>query len=114
MTSVPPETASTSAATTQPQTLHSRNPATGAILGRVEATAPERVEEVVAAARQVQPLWALLRVEDRARYMRRAAQAVIDEFDELATAARPRAGPPARGGREHGAAGGARRADLGR
>ncbi len=39
----------------------------------------------MAAARQVQPLWALLRVEDRARYMRRAAQAVIDEFDELAT-----------------------------
>ncbi len=85
MTSVPPETASTPAATAQPQTLHARNPATGAVLGSVQTTAPERVEEVVAAARQVQPLWALLRVEDRARYMRRAAQAVIDEFDELAT-----------------------------
>ncbi len=85
MTSVPPEIASTPAETAQPQTLHSRNPATGAVLGSVQTTAPERVEEVVAAARQVQPLWALLRVEDRARYMRRAAQAVIDEFDELAT-----------------------------
>ncbi len=83
MSSVPPETASTSAATAQPQTLHSRNPATGEQLGSVQATAPERVEEVVAAARKVQPLWALLRVEDRARYMRSAAQAIIDEFDEL-------------------------------
>ena len=38
---------------------------------------------MVEAARKVQPLWALLRVQDRARYMRRVAQAVIDEFDEL-------------------------------
>jgi acyl-CoA reductase-like NAD-dependent aldehyde dehydrogenase len=76
--------APTSAETAQPQTLRSRNPATGAVLGSVEATAPEAVEQVVAAARKVQPLWALLRVEDRARYMRRAAQAVIDEFEELA------------------------------
>ncbi len=38
---------------------------------------------MVGAVRRVQPLWALLRVEDRARYMRRVAQAIIDEFDEL-------------------------------
>jgi acyl-CoA reductase-like NAD-dependent aldehyde dehydrogenase len=62
----------------------SRNPATGAILGSVPATAPGDVERVVGEARKVQPLWALLRVEDRARYMRRVAQAIIDEFDELA------------------------------
>src|SRR5213592_1736579 len=31
----------------------------------------------------VQPLWAQLRVADRARYLRRAAQAVVDELDEL-------------------------------
>jgi acyl-CoA reductase-like NAD-dependent aldehyde dehydrogenase len=66
------------------QTLRARNPATGAILGEVTATKPEEVERVVQAARKVQPLWALLRVEDRARYMRRVAQAIIDEFDELA------------------------------
>src|SRR3954471_10664908 len=34
---------------------------------------------------QVQPLWAQLRVHDRARYVRRAGQAVIDELDELLT-----------------------------
>jgi acyl-CoA reductase-like NAD-dependent aldehyde dehydrogenase len=63
--------------------LEARNPATGEPLGSVEATPPERIDEVVEAVRKVQPLWALLRVKDRARYMRRMAQAVIDEFDEL-------------------------------
>ncbi|MGD1055804.1 MAG: aldehyde dehydrogenase family protein [Solirubrobacteraceae bacterium] len=60
-----------------------RDPATGAVLGAVTATAPERVEGVVEAVAKVQPLWALLRVKDRARYMNRMAQAVIDDFDEL-------------------------------
>jgi succinate-semialdehyde dehydrogenase/glutarate-semialdehyde dehydrogenase len=49
----------------------------------VEATAPEAVAAVVGEAARVQPLWALLRVADRARYMRQVAQAIIDEFDEL-------------------------------
>ncbi len=67
-----------------PQTIESRNPATGAVLGSVQTTPPERIDELAAAVAQVQPLWALLRVEDRARYMRRMAQAIIDEFDALA------------------------------
>jgi acyl-CoA reductase-like NAD-dependent aldehyde dehydrogenase len=66
------------------QRLTSRNPATGAELGSVPLTAPAEVGEVVSAVAKVQPLWALLRVSDRARYMRRMAQAVIDDFDELA------------------------------
>ena len=62
----------------------------------MQATPPARIDEVVRAVAQVQPLWALLRVEDRARYMRRMAQAIIDEFDELVEAigreqGRPRA-----------------------
>src|ERR1700722_5030526 len=53
------------------------------------------VSEVVAQVAKVQPLWALLRLEDRARYMRRMAQAIVDELDELretiaAEQARPR------------------------
>jgi acyl-CoA reductase-like NAD-dependent aldehyde dehydrogenase len=63
--------------------LLSHDPATGRLLGSVNATPPELIDEVVSAVAQVQPLWALLRVEDRARYMRRMAQAIIDEFDEL-------------------------------
>ena len=39
--------------------------------------------DVVAQVAKVQPLWALLRLEDRARYMRRMAQAIVDELDEL-------------------------------
>jgi len=62
----------------------------------VQSTPPGRIDEIVRAVAQVQPLWALLRVEDRARYMRRMAQAIIDEFDALAQAigreqGRPRA-----------------------
>jgi succinate-semialdehyde dehydrogenase/glutarate-semialdehyde dehydrogenase len=41
------------------------------------------VSEVVAQVAKVQPLWALLRLEDRARYMRRMAQAIVDELDDL-------------------------------
>jgi len=64
-------------------TLLAHDPATGATLGEVQATAPERIEEVVAGVARVQPLWALLRVVDRARYMRRMAQAIVDEFETL-------------------------------
>jgi acyl-CoA reductase-like NAD-dependent aldehyde dehydrogenase len=84
MTSISPKTPATATGEATPsETLRSRNPATGAILGSVQPTPPEDVEAVAAAARRVQPLWALLRVEDRARYMRRVAQAIIDEFAEL-------------------------------
>jgi len=76
--------------------LAAYDPATGEQLGSVPATAPERVEEVVEAVAKVQPLWALLRLRDRARYMRRMAQAVIDDFDELqALLAREQGRPPA-------------------
>ena len=61
----------------------SLEPATGRTLGSVPVTAPEDVARAVAGARAVQPLWAQLRLEDRARYMVYAAQALIDELDEL-------------------------------
>ena len=78
------------------ETIESRNPATGELLGSVQSTPPGRIDEVVRAVSRVQPLWALLRVVDRARYMRRMAQAIIDELDELIEAigreqGRPRA-----------------------
>jgi succinate-semialdehyde dehydrogenase/glutarate-semialdehyde dehydrogenase len=74
--------ASESASAAQEQ-LTARDPVTGAALGSVTSTPPERIDEVVAAVAKVQPLWALLRVQDRARYMGRMAQAVIDDFDDL-------------------------------
>jgi len=69
--------------TSAAERLYARDPATGAILDSVASTPPERIERVVNDVAKVQPLWALLRVKDRARYMQRMTQAVIDDFDEL-------------------------------
>src|SRR5207302_1195880 len=75
--------------------LDVRDPVHGALLGSVPATPPEQIAEEVRAVAKVQPLWALLRVADRARYMRRMAQAVIDDFDELARSISAEQGRPA-------------------
>jgi acyl-CoA reductase-like NAD-dependent aldehyde dehydrogenase len=64
-------------------TLSSVAPATGEALGTVAIASQHDVLAAVAEARAVQGLWAQLRLSDRARYMARAAQAVIDEADEL-------------------------------
>jgi acyl-CoA reductase-like NAD-dependent aldehyde dehydrogenase len=58
-------------------------PATGEPLGSVPVTAPGDVADAVAESAEVQPLWAQLRLADRARYLRRAAQALIDERADL-------------------------------
>jgi acyl-CoA reductase-like NAD-dependent aldehyde dehydrogenase len=76
--------------------LESFSPATGERLGAVAVARPREVAAAVDEAASVQPLWATLRLADRARYMARTAQAVIDEFDELtdlivAEQGRPRA-----------------------
>src|SRR5437763_3523283 len=77
-------TVSPTAQPAQPEKLRARDPATGELIGELVPTEPEQIGAVVQASAKVQPLWALLRVRDRARYMHRMAQAVIDEFDELA------------------------------
>jgi acyl-CoA reductase-like NAD-dependent aldehyde dehydrogenase len=66
-----------------PAPLESLSPATGERLGTFERASADAVAAAVRGAAAVQPLWAQLRLSDRARYMTRAAQAVIDEFDEL-------------------------------
>ena len=73
-----------SAPGTSAERIESVSPVDGAALGAVPVTAPGDVAAVVAGAAEVQPLWAQLRLRDRARYLTRAAQAVIDEWDELA------------------------------
>ena len=64
-------------------TQDSIEPATGRTLGSLPVTDPADVASVVTGAAAVQPLWAQLRAVDRARYLRRAAQAVIDDMPEL-------------------------------
>ena len=63
--------------------IQSVSPIDGTRLGSIAATAPADVPAAVAEAAEVQQLWAQLRYADRARYLARAAQAVIDEWDEL-------------------------------
>jgi len=63
--------------------IESISPIDGTRLGTLRATDPADVPAAVAEAAEVQHLWAQLRLTDRARYFTRAAQAVIDEWDEL-------------------------------
>jgi acyl-CoA reductase-like NAD-dependent aldehyde dehydrogenase len=72
-------------ASTERAQIESFNPATGERLGSVAATDPAEVPRIVAEVAEVQPFWAQLRLEDRGRYMRRAAQVIIDHLDDLAT-----------------------------
>lgn len=66
-------------------TLESRSPTTGELLGTVPRADESAVQAAVGDAARTQPFWAALPLADRARYMRRAAQVVIDGMDELAT-----------------------------
>src|ERR671937_2334532 len=73
------------AATAARAELESFSPATGERIGAVPTVAPEGVQAIVDDVASVQPFWAQLPLSDRARYMRRAAQAIIDDLDALAT-----------------------------
>ncbi|MBV9474341.1 MAG: aldehyde dehydrogenase family protein [Solirubrobacterales bacterium] len=70
-------------AATATATLESFNPATGERLGAVEITPPEGVQSVVDAVARVQPVWAQLPLSERARYMERAGQVLLDQSDEI-------------------------------
>jgi acyl-CoA reductase-like NAD-dependent aldehyde dehydrogenase len=64
--------------------LESLNPATGELIGSVETLTPAKVQGVVDDVAEVQPFWAALTLEDRARYMRRASDVLLEDLDEIA------------------------------
>ncbi len=64
--------------------LESFNPATGELVGSVETITPGQVQKVVDDVARVQPAWAELTLASRAEYMRRAADALLDEIDDMA------------------------------
>jgi acyl-CoA reductase-like NAD-dependent aldehyde dehydrogenase len=64
--------------------LESFNPTTGELVGMVETLTPAKVQAVVDDVGEVQPFWAQLSLDDRSRYMRRAADVLLEEMDELA------------------------------
>jgi len=63
--------------------LESFSPADGELIGSVPITPADEVQAVVDAVAQVQPFWAQLTLTDRARYLQRAAQVLIDECDSV-------------------------------
>src|SRR5829696_2517428 len=65
-------------------TLESFNPATRKLVGTVETIPLEEVQAVVDDVAEVQPFWAQLSLADRARYMRRAADALVADMEEVA------------------------------
>ena len=65
--------------------LETFSPIDGRRLGALPTITPDQVQSVVDDVAEVQPFWAALTLEDRARYMRRAAQVIIDSLDELSS-----------------------------
>jgi succinate-semialdehyde dehydrogenase/glutarate-semialdehyde dehydrogenase len=65
-------------------TLESFNPATGELVGSVATITPDEVQAVVDDVARIQPAWAALSLKDRGAYLRRAADALLDEIDEIA------------------------------
>src|SRR5688500_18885735 len=76
-------TGTAAAAQTNGHVLQSFNPGTGEAIGSVPTVSPEQVQAVVDDVATVQPFWAQLPLEERGRYMRRAAQVIIDRLDDL-------------------------------
>ena len=76
-------TSAPAGAQTNGHVLQSFNPGTGEPIGSVPTVSPEQVQAVVDDVAGVQPFWAQLPLEERGRYMRRAAQVIIDRLDDL-------------------------------
>jgi len=74
--------------------LESFNPATGELIGTVETVTPGKVQGIVDDVAEVQPFWAQLSLADRGRYMRRAADVLLEELDELAALLTAEQGKP--------------------
>jgi acyl-CoA reductase-like NAD-dependent aldehyde dehydrogenase len=64
--------------------LESFNPATGERLGAVPTVKPSEVQSIVDDVADVQPFWGQLSLTERARYLRRAAQVLVDHSDDIA------------------------------
>jgi acyl-CoA reductase-like NAD-dependent aldehyde dehydrogenase len=69
---------------TSVSTLESFNPATGELVGTVPTITPEEVQSVVDDVARIQPAWGELPLKTRATYMKRAAEALLDDIDEVA------------------------------
>jgi len=73
----------------------SYDPATGAEIGRAPQTTVAQVQAAIGRAREVQPGWAKLSFRERARFILKARQIVLDEIDEIAVLISRETGKPA-------------------
>ncbi len=64
--------------------LESFNPATGELVGTVETIEPGEVQAIVDDVAEVQRFWAQLSLADRARYMRRAGDVLVEDMEAVA------------------------------
>src|SRR5215216_5333123 len=64
--------------------LISVDPSTGEEIGRVPLMDTAEVAAAVARARAAQPAWAKLSYNDRARFILRAREVVLDQIDDIA------------------------------
>ena len=64
--------------------LDSFNPATGELIGSVETIEPADVQGAVDDVAEVQPFWGELSLQDRARYLERAAEILAGDAEEIA------------------------------
>ena len=82
------------ATTTPVDTLPSRNPATGQILGHYEKTPPAVVSEIVVRARSAQALWAKIPIADRCARLKLLREGIMSSRDMLADAVVNESGKP--------------------
>ncbi len=64
--------------------LESLNPATGEPVGSATTIEPSAVDGVVAEIAELQPFWAQLSLADRGGYLKRTADALVAEMEEVA------------------------------
>jgi succinate-semialdehyde dehydrogenase/glutarate-semialdehyde dehydrogenase len=64
--------------------LESFNPATGELIGSVDTVEPEDVQGIVDDAAEVQAFWGELALDDRARYLAKAADVLAADVEEIA------------------------------
>src|SRR3954454_12694405 len=64
--------------------LESFNPASGELVGTVSTITEGQVQGIVDEVAEVQPFWAQLSLADRARYMRRAAEVLVADMEDVA------------------------------
>jgi len=74
--------------------LESFNPATGELVGTVATVEPADVDGIATEIAELQPFWAQLSLEDRGRYLKRTAEVLVSEMDEVAALITAEQGKP--------------------